>query len=73
MAAKQFYNVDEALNYLENLDVSSEDQYGSDDFIAGFIARGEIVIVSQRLFKSAEYWNTRSSFFFSGIDPLRTG
>ena len=42
MAAKKLMNVHEALEYLENLDVSSEDDLSDDE---DFISRGRLVIL----------------------------
>ena len=42
MAAKKFMNVYETLEYLENLDVSSEDDLSDDE---GFISAGRLVIL----------------------------
>ena len=43
MAAKKLMNVHEALEYLENLDVSSEDDLSDDE---DFISRGKLIILS---------------------------
>ena len=42
MAAKKLMNVHEALEYLENLDVSSEDDLSDNE---DFISRGRLVIL----------------------------
>ena len=42
MAAKKLMNVHEALEYLENLDVSSEDDLCDDE---DFISRGRLIIL----------------------------
>ena len=43
MAGKKLMNVHEALEYLENLDVSLEDDLSDDE---DFISRGRLVILS---------------------------